>query len=80
MGKKKKKIFENQVIIKMNPELRHVFAHLYYAIEAAIEKCPNSAMDNLKSIEGLIMFEGDEHKDWERYYKNFAMNKKKTDN
>lgn len=82
--------FNKALIVKMEPELRHVLAHLYYAIECLAKDCPLGALDNLKSIEGLIMFDGDEPEDWERYYnemvnrglaraelKNFLKEKKK---
>jgi len=61
-------MFDDQICIKMEPELRHVLAHIYYAIECLAQNAPIGALDNLKSIEGLLMFEGDEL-DWERFYR-----------
>lgn len=61
--------FEDQITIKMEPELRHALAHIYYAVEALAHNRPISALDNLRSIESLIMFDGDED-DWETYYRN----------
>lgn len=58
------------LIVKTEPELRHILAHMMFAIECLIKKCPNGAMDNIKSIEGLVMFDGDDPEDWERYYRN----------
>jgi len=60
--------FEDHVVIKDNPELRHVFAHILFAIEALAKNCPTGAMDNVKSVEGLVLFEGDDPVDWESYY------------
>lgn len=58
---------KNQIIVKLEPELRHILAHFYYAIECLINNQKYGALDNIKSIEGLIMFEGDPS-DWEKYY------------
>jgi len=59
---------DDQLSIKMEPELRHVLAHFYYAIECLIHKQKAGAMDNIKCIEGLIMFDGNDPSDWEKYY------------
>jgi hypothetical protein len=64
----KKRDFSDQISIKMEPELRHVLAHLFYALEAVVKKCPQGAMDNLRCVEGLVFFEGDQPEGWERYY------------
>lgn len=64
------KSLEDYISVKSEPEIRHIFAHLMFAIECLIKNCPNGAMDNIKSVEGLIMFDGDDPEDWERYYQN----------
>ena len=69
------RIIKEYLIVKTEPELRHIIAHLIFAIECLIDKCPMGAMDNIKSIEGLIMFDGDNPKDWEKYYKNVLKKK-----
>ena len=71
---KKTEFFEKTLSIKTEPELRHVLAHIYYSIECLCEEppCVFGALDNLKSIEGLIMFDGDGARDWESYYEEMA--------
>lgn len=64
-AKAKGKLFEDMIIIKMEPELRHVLSHLYYAIDCLIQQCPAGAEDNLKCIEGLIKFSGEGPENWE---------------
>lgn len=54
--------------IKLQPELRHVLTHLYYAIEHLIHARPLSAKAELLSVEGLIFFDGgdDDYESWFR--------------
>lgn len=46
--------------VKSEPELRHVLAHLWYALEAMCRGKCGEALYELKSVEGLIFFEDDE--------------------
>ena len=62
--------FDKYIVVKSEPELRHILAHLMFAIECLAKNCPRGALDNIKSVEGLVMFDGDTPQDWERYYKN----------
>ena len=50
-------LFEDQVRILHNPELRHVLAHLWAAIEATAQGLPTLAEAELASIEGLVFYE-----------------------
>lgn len=62
-------LLSEEVPVKGRPELRHILAHLYMAIECTIRDCPNGALDHLKSIEGLIFFDGDDPQDYEDWYR-----------
>lgn len=48
------------ISVKTEAELRHVLAHLYYAIEHLAAEPPRSALATmeLKSIEGLVFWDG----------------------
>lgn len=62
------------ISVKENPELRHIFAHLQYAIDFLIEGLTESAKGNvvkarmlangadyeMRSIEGLYMWDDDD--------------------
>jgi hypothetical protein len=50
-------MFENQIRILHEPELRHVLAHLSQAIEAVAMGQPLLAQAELASIEGLVFYE-----------------------
>ncbi len=52
--------FADALVVKTEPELRHVLAHLYYAIDHLVADRPIMAMNELKSIEGLVFFDGDD--------------------
>ena len=54
--------------VKAQPELRHVLAHLYHAIEAVMAECPAVALDELKACESSIFFDGGDPADWEKWY------------
>jgi len=60
--------FEEALCVRTEPELRHVLAHLYYAIDHVIAQRYSTARMELKSIEGLIFFEGgdDDYEAWLR--------------
>ena len=45
--------------IKNEPELRHAFAHISYAIRALADGCPRVAQMELDSIEELIFWADD---------------------
>jgi len=68
--------FNDYLSIKMEPEIRHVLAHIMFAVECLTKNCPIGAMDNIKSIEGLVMFDGDDPKEWEKYYKSVTQKRK----
>lgn len=46
--------------IKEDSELQHVLAHLWLALEAVAKGENNAALYELDSIEGLILFDGDD--------------------
>lgn len=52
--------FPNQIVIKLEPELRHALAHIWYAIDALAHGCPLVAIQEIKCIEALIFFDGDD--------------------
>ncbi len=52
--------FADALVIKTEPELRHVLAHLYYAIDHLVAGRSLMAQNELKSIEGLVFFDGDD--------------------
>ena len=54
-------MFENQIKIKSNPELRHVLAHMVVAMQEIIDGHPLSAEENLRSIESVLFYEDEEH-------------------
>lgn len=62
--------FSDQICVRTEPELRHVLAHCYYAIEHLIADPPRRtlARHELKSIEGLIFFDGgdEDYESWLR--------------
>lgn len=64
-----KKPDKEYIKIKREPEIRHVLAHLYMAIDSILKNCPLSAIDNIQSIEGLIFYDGLDPTDWEKYHK-----------
>ena len=45
--------------IKDNAELRHVLAHILYAIEELANGRPKSALHEIESVEGLVFFRED---------------------
>lgn len=49
-----------QIVLKREPELRHALAHICNAIEALAEGHPLTALHELRSIESVIFFEGDD--------------------
>ena len=53
------------IIIKDESELRHVLAHMFEAIRMAAKADEEAALYELRSIEGLVLFDGDE--DFRRY-------------
>lgn len=59
-------LFKSEKPIKLQPELRHVLAHIYMAIDALSENRPLDAQDNIASISGLIGMDDDIN--WEYYY------------
>lgn len=50
-------MYESQIRILHEPELRHVLAHLHQAIEALAQGRPHLAQAELASIEGLVFYE-----------------------
>lgn len=50
-------MYESQIRILHEPELRHVLAHLHQAIEAVAKGQPTLAQAELASIEGLVFYE-----------------------
>ena len=50
-------MFEDQIRILHEPELRHVLSHLHAAIEAVAKGQPLLAQAELASIEGLVFYE-----------------------
>ena len=48
------------ISIKMEPELRHVLAHLVYAIQALAKGQPAEALYEIKGFDGLIFWDSDE--------------------
>jgi hypothetical protein len=50
-------MYESQIRILHEPELRHVLAHLHQAIEAVAQGRPHLAQAELASIEGLVFYE-----------------------
>ena len=50
----------SEISVKEHPELRHVLAHLYYAIEALSSGHSGEALYELRSIEGLVFWDTDE--------------------
>jgi len=61
--------FDDQISIKCEPELRHVLIHLFYAVECLAAGCPIGCLDNLRSVEGLLAFDGDGPDEWEAFYR-----------
>ena len=47
------------ISIKMEPELRHVLAHIIYAIEANAKGEPAEALYELSQIKGLVFWDTD---------------------
>ena len=47
------------LIVKGEPELRHILAHLHQAIDALADGCVRVAKDELESVEGLLMYDGE---------------------
>jgi len=45
--------------IKMEPELRHVLAHMIYAIEALVNGDTAEAQYEVESIKGLVFWDSD---------------------
>lgn len=45
------------IVIKQQPELRHVLSHLHNAIEHLAEGAPESALHELESVAGLVFWE-----------------------
>lgn len=60
-------LFKNETPIKLQPELRHVLAHICMAIDSLSEGKPLDAQDNIASIQSIIGL--DDKTDWEEYYK-----------
>ena len=60
--------FSDQLVIKMQPELRHALAHIWYAVEALAHGRNVSALAELRSIESLVFFDGDDS-DYEAWLK-----------
>ena len=48
------------IIIKDEPELRHVFAHFIEAIRMASLGDEKTTLYEIQSIEGLVLFDGDD--------------------
>lgn len=48
------------MIVKDDPELRHILAHLIMAIEAITEGNLKVAQHEIESIEGLVMWNSDQ--------------------
>ena len=57
------------IIVKNEPEIRHILAHILVAIYALADNCPLTAEDSIKSIEGLVTFNTDDPKESEKFYK-----------
>ena len=51
--------FEDEILIKQNPELRHVLAHILNALEELAHSRPGSALDELRCVRGLVAWEGE---------------------
>jgi len=51
---------KEQISIKMEPELRHVLAHMSYAIEALAKGNLGEAQYEIESIKGLVFWDNDE--------------------
>lgn len=64
------KLFEQRPI-KLQPELRHVLTHLYYAIDHLIHSRSLSAKAELLSVEGLVFFDGGDD-DYEKWFQKRA--------
>jgi len=52
--------FEDQIVIKLEPELRHVLAHLIVALYAVIDGNLQTAEENLRSVESTVFFGSEE--------------------
>ena len=48
------------IVIKADPELRHVLSHMILALRALAEGHPRVAQYELQQIEGLVFFESDD--------------------
>lgn len=68
------------ISVKKEPELRHVLAHLYYAIEHLARREPRTmaAWHELKSIEGLVFFDGDDE-DYENWLQTHCVGGQKNE-
>ena len=53
------------IILKDEPELRHVIAHMFEAIRMASKGDEAATLYEINSIEGLVLFDGDD--DFRRY-------------
>ena len=61
------------IVLKDEPELRHVIAHLFEAIRMAGKGDEAACWYELKSIEGLILFDGDD--DYQEYVNDLQRSK-----
>lgn len=55
------------ISIKTESEIRHAFAHLWYAVDDLIDGCPLAAREELRSIAGLIFWDDDSNQGIERW-------------
>jgi len=60
-------------MIKSDPELRHVLAHLIEAIRMSAKGDEKASLYELESIEGLILF--DDEEDFRRYVNGMSRSK-----
>ena len=64
------------IVLKDEPELRHVIAHMFEAIRMAGKGDEKAVLYELRSIEGLILFDGD--KDFQEYVNGLQRPKETT--
>ncbi len=70
--------FEDQIVLKLEPELRHVCAHFFFALEALAHGRPVLALENLRSIESLIMSDGNDA-NWEQELRSLVAKRGERD-
>ena len=64
------------IVLKDEPELRHTLAHMFEAIRMASLGDEKATLYELRSIEGLILFDGDD--DFRSYVNGLQRPKEKT--